>query len=73
MEEKSQWTIEHDANIEVVDKTGKRSEMGYYMCMTKKKTLHDEMRNRYKKYVTYNFLKQCIHEFDTQMNEGMNK
>ena len=29
------------------------------------------MKERYAKYITYDFLKQCRHELDTQMNEGM--
>ena len=40
--------------------------------MVKDKLLYDEMLNRYEKYITHDYLKQCRHEFDTQMNEGMN-
>ena len=40
--------------------------------MKKDKLLFQAMKEKYVKYTTYNFLKQCKHEFDTQMNEGMN-
>ena len=30
------------------------------------------MKLKYVKYITYNYMKQCRHEFDTQMNESMN-
>ena len=34
--------------------------------------LYNAMKARYMKYTSLDFLKQCVHEFDTQLNEGMN-
>ena len=40
--------------------------------MVNDKRLYDAMKIKYAKYITHDFLNQCRHEFDTQMNEGMN-
>ena len=54
--------------VEVVDKKSERTKKGYYRCMDEHKDLYNEMLKRYQKYITHTYLKQCRHEFDTQMN-----
>ena len=65
-----------DANTtETHDKAIKKSERtkeGYYRCKIKDIALYNKMKFKYEKYISYQFLSQCRHEFDTQMNEGMN-
>ena len=57
---------------DAVDKRSERAKAGYYRCMINDKALYEEMKERYAKFISHNFLKQCKHEYDTQMNEGMN-
>jgi hypothetical protein len=49
-----------------------RLEDGYYRSMTNDLELYNAMKARYMKYISLDFLKMCVHEFDTQLNEGMN-
>ena len=45
---------------------------GYYRCTKKNIALYNAIKVSYTKYIYLDYLKQWVHEFDTQLNEGMN-
>ena len=49
-----------------------RLQKGYYRSMSKNIALYNSMKARYIEYISLGFLKMCVDEFDTQLNEGMN-
>ena len=49
-----------------------RNRMGYYRCKVKDKELYEKLCVLYQPYITEERIEQCRHEFETQVNEGMN-
>ena len=49
-----------------------RSREGYYRCKVKDKELYESLCDLYEPYITEERIGQCKHEFETQVNEGMN-
>ena len=49
-----------------------RSREGYYRCKVKDKELYESLCDLYRPYITEERIGQCKHEFETQVNEGMN-
>ena len=45
---------------------------GFYRCKVKNQRLYRQINECMSKVLTDEFLCQCLHEFDTQKNEGMN-
>ena len=50
-----------------------RDAVGYYRCKKADGKLYVVMKEKYSRYVSDEFLTQCCHEHDTQMNEGLNR
>ena len=46
--------------------------ISYYRSMTKRKSLFDLMMSVYATYITPERLLECLHPFDTQLNEALN-
>ena len=61
---------ENKMNLE--DMKSDRNRMGYYRCKVEDKELYEKLCELYKPYITKERIKQCRHEFETQVNEGMN-
>ena len=49
-----------------------KQEKGYYRDKKIHDKLYEKLKEGYIKYVTKEMLQQCCHEYDTQVNEGMN-
>ena len=49
-----------------------RNKEGYYRCKTEDGELYETLCELYGPYITTERITQCKHEFDTQVNEGMN-
>ena len=66
-------TVAKTSDQMLEDKTySQRLEKGYYHCMEKDIALYNVTKVRYTKYISLDYLKQCVHEFDAQLNEVMN-
>ena len=50
-----------------------RDNKGYYRCKKADAKLYDVMKQKYERYVSEQFLTQCCHMYDTQVNEGLNR
>lgn len=50
-----------------------RDDKGYYRSKMTDRSLYEVMKEKYKRYISHNYLAQCCHLYDTQVNEGMNK
>ena len=50
-----------------------RDDKGYYRCKVADHQLYEKMVEKYSKYISREFLTQCCHQYDTQLNEGMNR
>ena len=50
-----------------------RLEEGYYRTIEDNLALYEAIKTRYQRYISREFLAQCRHEFDTNLNEGMNQ
>ena len=61
---------ENKMNLE--DMKSNCNRMGYYRCKVEDKELYEKLCELYKPYITKERIKQCRHEFETQVNEGMN-
>ena len=54
------------------DPKDKRDSKTYYRSKVSNGKLFDAMKKKYEHYITKEYLQQCMHSFDTQVNEGMN-
>ena len=50
-----------------------RDDKGYYRCKKADSILYKAMKKKYSKYITNDYLSQCCHLYDTQVNEGLNR
>ena len=50
-----------------------RDDKGYYRCKKEDAKLYEKMKEKYSKYISEQFLEQCCHQYDTQVNEGLNR
>jgi hypothetical protein len=48
-------------------------EEGYYRTLQDNLALYEAIKTRYQRYISREFLAQCRHEFDTNLNEDMNQ
>ena len=55
-----------------VDPKDERDSKTYYRSKVSNGKLYDEMAIKYEHYISKEYLQQCQHSFDTQVNEGMN-
>ena len=63
---------QEENKINLEDMKSDCNRMGYYRCKVKDKELYEKLCELYKPYITEERIKQCQHEFETQVNEGMN-
>ena len=63
---------EEEGKIECGVGKSERKRKGYYRCKEKDKELYNSLCELYKPYITEERIEQCQHEFETQVNEGMN-
>ena len=52
--------------------SSERDQKGYYRDMITDKDLWDALVEKYERYRSEEMLAQCVHEYDTKKNEGMN-
>ena len=50
-----------------------RDDKGYYRSKVDDAELFEAMNSKYEKYISIEYLLQCCHLYDTQLNEGMNR
>ena len=67
------WCYMKQLENHTVGKTSIQSlEEGYFRCIEKDIALYNAIKVRYNKYISLDYLKLCVYELDTQLNEGMN-
>ena len=63
---------EEDGTMECEVVPSERKRKGYYRCKENDKELYNSLYELYKPYIIEERIEQCRHEFETQVNEGMN-
>ena len=71
----SKWCYKKRAEEDTMlsaDEKSERMKLGYYRSKTEDLDMYNELKEKYAFYTTEEKITQCRHEFDTQINEGMN-
>ena len=55
-----------------LDASVKREQTGYYRSKIEDADLYERLKKKYEYYISKEMLEMCAHEYDTQVNEGMN-
>ena len=63
---------EEEKKTECKDGKSEQNRAGHYRCTIEDKELYETLCDLYKPYITKDRIEQCRHEFETQVNEGMN-
>ena len=69
----SSWCHRKSKSDGLKTSPSERDDKGYYRSKVTDALLYAAMKEKYVKYISIEYLTQCCHIYDTQLNEGMNR